>query len=335
VVIFQLEQEVHMRHVIYVYFFALLALYAPARAEIALKTDALSLAVTELFEKERDLLDPKLAVDAIVSPGIDNQYARAEIARLTGELMKLLPPGATPHQKLRVLKQFIYEPGPWNDMRHFAYDLSDPLGKKSVNRLMSHYLKVRRGNCVTMPMLLAILGKRIGLNMTLATAPQHVFAKFTDGQGKVWNLEATSGAGYTRDSHYQTAFPFTDLAVATGVYLRALKGKELTAMVAHDVLIELMQEGRYREIIRIAEILEAHDSRSIHAKLTRASAYGRIFEIEILPDLQSNAWLLPEDLERANRLLQMNHQVFAEAERMGWTERDGLKPGQVAMELGQ
>jgi len=65
--------------------------------------------------------------------------------------------------------------------------------------LLQRYLTTRRGNCITMPILFLALGQRLGLTMTLAEAPLHVFVKYTDDDGAVWNLEATSGGGVTRD----------------------------------------------------------------------------------------------------------------------------------------
>jgi regulator of sirC expression with transglutaminase-like and TPR domain len=105
--------------------------------------------------------------------------------------------------RLVALKRYLYESGPWNDNKPFQYDLDDPLGTKPGSRLLQRYLTARRGNCITMPILFLTLGQRIGLNLTLAEAPLHVFVKYTDASGKVWNLEPTSGGGFTRDQWYR------------------------------------------------------------------------------------------------------------------------------------
>ncbi len=56
-----------------------------------------------------------------------------------------------------------------------------------------------------MPILFLVLEEEwIGLNVTLATAPLHIFVKWRDAEsGQSWNLEVTSGAGFTRDDWYR------------------------------------------------------------------------------------------------------------------------------------
>ena len=49
---------------------------------------------------------------------------------------------------------------------------------------MSHYLATRKGNCVSMPVLFVILGQKLGLPITLAIAPNHVFAKYKRDNGE-------------------------------------------------------------------------------------------------------------------------------------------------------
>ena len=69
----------------------------------------------------------------------------------------------TTEGKLNGLIQYLYHPGEWNDNKPFQYDLDDPLGtKKPNNKLISNYLKTRKGNCVSMPILVQSLGERLG-----------------------------------------------------------------------------------------------------------------------------------------------------------------------------
>jgi len=96
--------------------------------------------------------------------------------------------------------------------------MSDPLGQNPTHDLLTSYLASRKGNCVSMPILFVILGERLGLNVTLSTAPLHVLVKYTDAQsGVTYNLEATSGGGFTRDAWYRQNLPMTDVAIANGI----------------------------------------------------------------------------------------------------------------------
>ena len=54
---------------------------------------------------------------------------------------------------MQALKRYIYEPGEWNNFQPYQYDMDDPLGTKLSNKLLSHYLAAKKGNCVTMPFL--------------------------------------------------------------------------------------------------------------------------------------------------------------------------------------
>jgi hypothetical protein len=90
----------------------------------------------------------------------------------------------------------------------------------------------RLGNCVSMPMMMVLLGRRFRLKMTLSILPRHTFVKFIDELGRMWNLEATSGGGYTRDSHYREQFQFAEMAFQSGIYMSALTDEEVIALIA-------------------------------------------------------------------------------------------------------
>ncbi len=133
-------------------------------AALTFENPQLEAQVDTLFAPGRDMLDVKLAVDAMA--GGTATDTKSEIDQLAAKLVAMTATAQTSHEKLKILRRFIYEPGEWNDGQAFAYDLSDPLGTKPANRHLAQYLETRRGNCVTMPMLLVILGQRIGLKMT-------------------------------------------------------------------------------------------------------------------------------------------------------------------------
>ena len=127
----------------------------------------------------------------------------------------MIPPGADASTRVEVLRRVLFTAGAWNDNRPFTHDMTDPYGRKPGNKLLSDYLADRRGNCVTMPVLMIILGQRIGLDMTAASAPLHVLVRFRDDAGKLWNLQATSGGFPARDQHYRDLLPIPDRAMET------------------------------------------------------------------------------------------------------------------------
>ena len=177
--------------------------------------------VERLFEIERATFDfarVKIEVDHMVDPSIDVETQLAQVDQMVATIRTMLPPNATSWDKVETIRRYIYQPGAWNDGRTFSYDHDDPYGLDVRNKLLSDYIQDRRGNCITMPFLFIILGQRLGLDVTPAMAPLHVFVKFTDDQGVTHNLEATSGAGRARDQHYRDLLPITDKAISNGVF---------------------------------------------------------------------------------------------------------------------
>jgi regulator of sirC expression with transglutaminase-like and TPR domain len=281
--------------------------------------------VEALFTPGRDLMDVKLAVDELVDPTSDVASVRAEIDKMAATLLSMAAAAHGDHEKLKVLRKFLYESGPWNGDRPFVYDMALTKGEKYPNKpelkLLGYYTKTRLGNCVTMPILLAILGRRMGLKMTLALAPFHVFVKFTDETGKEWNIEATSGAGYTRDLWYRRELPMSDLAVSKGTYLRGLSEEETKAVLASLLVEQDMAVQNPDRVIVTASVILRHFPNLSSALLYRGSAYAQLIERYnlILNDTPPEFGDIVRDFYRRNQ------QDFAAAEALGWTEKEGEK----------
>ena len=264
---------------------SILMICAPLAAAFAQSsetgTSAIHQQVETLFEPSRDLLDVKLAVDAMVDPSVDTKAIKSLIDQMAAKITVMADKDADSATKLAALKRYLYESGAWNDNKPFQYDLDDPLGIKPVNRLLQRYLTVRRGNCITMPILFAALGQRIGLTMTLAEAPLHVFVKYTDDTGKVWNLEPTSGRGFTRDEWYRKKLPMSDQAVANGVYLRALPHEEAVALIAAFLLEHDVDSGQFENALAVSDVLLRHYPNFAYALVKQGSAYSGLLRREL------------------------------------------------------
>lgn len=278
-----------------------------------------------LFAPGRDVLDVKLAIDAMLEPSARIDESRAAVNELSTTLLPWAKGARTSHDKLKVLRRFIYEAGPWNSYRPFVYDMADPSGKNPNNQMLTSYLQTRLGNCVTMPILVMILGRRLGLRMTLVDAPSHVFVKFTDDLGKEWNLEATSGAGYTRDVWYRQNISMKDEAVTNGTYLRALGDEEVKALMLSSLASKELKIGSPENAIVIANVMLRHAPRLVLGWLYRGSAYGKLLRRDITEPFPDLAFLPPDIRAYAETLYRQNLADFAQAEALGWTERDGVK----------
>ena len=147
---------------------------------------------------QSDFTTAKLALDRIIDPSINDAQVRRQLDHLTAQARAMLGPNPSDEDKINAVRRVIYKAGPWNGGRPFSYDQTDPLGRNVQTKLLATYLRTRRGNCVSMPTLFLILGDRLGLNVSFATAPLHMFVRYNDPQGRAFNIETTSGGNPAR-----------------------------------------------------------------------------------------------------------------------------------------
>lgn len=225
--------------------------------DLAAREAAAARTVSAVLATPADKIDfakAKLALDKLVDPNVDIDATLKQLDSMTATVKAMAGPSASDLEKLRAMRIYIYKSGLWNDNRPFAYDKSDMYGRVLSHKLLSHYLTTRLGNCVSMPTLFLILADRLGVQVTLSLAPQHVFAKYSDrASGKAFNLETTSGALPARDAWYREQFPMTDQAVASGVDLKTLSRREVLAVMAEMILESEFQKRHYRRVIAIAD----------------------------------------------------------------------------------
>lgn len=269
-----------------------------------------------------DYARAKLAIDRLVDPTLDIAGASAELDRLTIAAPTLSDPAEGPNVRLAGLRRLIYEPGPWNDQRPFAYDQDDPLGQSRRSRLLPVYLDTRLGNCVSMPILFLILGDRLDLDMALAEAPLHMFVRWRDETGGTLNLETTSGAHPARDVWFRHNMPMSDLALANGLYMRSLGRREGVALMAHTLLERLIDQGRYDDAIAVADVLLGQRPRDAYVMVKKATACGHIIRTQFEARYPHPFMIpMPQRL-RYLRLEHLNLALFETAKSLGWQAED-------------
>jgi len=213
------------------------AIIVPASAGVAQYSGkherAVVRSIMSTLDDKVDFARAKLTFDKLYDPTTDIDGAMRQIDGIVETVRAMAGPAATAQQRLIALRVYIYKAGPWNQNNPFTYDFADPLGRKSHNKLLATYLHTRRGNCVSMPMLFAVLAQRLGLNVTLSMAPNHVFVKYHDDVLGRWiNLEPTSGANPARDVWLRHLMPMTDAAIANGLYMKTLSRTEALVVLA-------------------------------------------------------------------------------------------------------
>jgi hypothetical protein len=227
-------------------------------------------------------------------------------------------PKPSDRYKLAAVRKAIYAAGVWNYNRPFSYDLADPLGQKVKSKMLSTYVRTRKGNCVSMPVLFLIVADRMGLKVRLAAAPLHLFVRYTDPAGVDHNLETTSGGHEARADWYRTNLPMTDRAVQSGMYMRTLSKRETVAQMAASVLDFLMVEGRYQEAADVADAMLAVNPRDSYALVKKGTATAGMLQSEFQAKYPTPASIPLALRARYAMLAATNDRAFRDAEALGW-----------------
>jgi hypothetical protein len=178
----------------------------------------------------------------------------------------------------------------------------------------------KKGNCITMPFLFIILGDRIGINVTTSLAPLHVLMKFTDTDGKTYNLETTSGANFARNAWYREQMPMTDLAIENGIYLQPLTRKETVAVMMSVLAEYYFQEQKYKKSVAISDLTLKYYPKYVNSMLRNGSASYRLLQ-EYYIEKYSNPNDIPQNQRKLFHYLSNgNRYWFAKAEELGWRE---------------
>lgn len=268
-------------------------------------------------ESQVDFADAKLVIDRLIDPTLDTSAVRHELDALTQAVRKNTPAGANRRGQLDALLTTLYQPGPWNDNRPFRYDLEDPFGKNGANKLLSTYLATRKGNCVSMPILVAILGRRLGLFMTLATAPEHVLVKFVDDERRWLNIEATAG-GFKYDSSYERETGITPTAIENEIYLRPLSPHEAVGVMASTLMEHYAAKKQGDALLAVAEMALAANPKDTVAMIHKANAYYLQLQQRFVSRYPTPVAIPKDQQADYVRLSHENLAWFARAEQLGW-----------------
>lgn len=297
----------------------------PVPAQSAQSPDLQTLrALLNTPEAQLDLTQAKLVIDQLIDPTTDADAVRRELDALTNAVRKNTSADANRRSQVDALLVTLYQPGPWNNNRPFRYDLDDPLGKNRTNKLLATYLATRKGNCVSMPILLAVLGQRLGLFMTLATAPEHVLVKFVDDESRWLNIEATAG-GFKYDSSYERETGITPTAIKNEIYLRPLSPRETVGVMASTLMEHYASTKQDDALLAVAELALAANPKDTVAMIQKANAHYLQLQRRFL-----SRYPTPADIPKGQqadylRLSRDNLAWFAKAEILGWAPPTHVK----------
>lgn len=279
-------------------------------------------AILERPDDELDYASAKIAFDRLVDPSIDEAWVLGELDRLTEAAWDLAGTAPDEAAKLNALRKLIYTTGPWNGWRFFEYDYSNFRGQNVRRKLLSEYLKTKLGDCVSMPVLFLILAERLGLDMALSLSPNHIFVKLRFHDGRVVNLEPTSGAGIAREVWMRHLRPMSDRSIASGMYLRTLSRREGIASMALSVVQFLRDERRFWETAALCELILTHNPLDGLVLINLSGACGRLYD-DLCRQYPSDLAMPLGTRLRSWVWLSRNRAAAARAGALGWEDIDG------------
>jgi regulator of sirC expression with transglutaminase-like and TPR domain len=277
--------------------------------------------ILEQPENDIDFARVKLTIDKMVDPSIDVEANVRKIDAIVKTIKTMLVADATSMDKMLAIKKYLYEEGAWNDYLPYRYDFDDPRGAKVINKLLPTYLVTKKGNCTSMPLLFIVLGQRLGIDVTASTAPKHLLVKYTDsGTGQTYNLEATSGANFSRDVWYQQTMNITNEALANRIYLQKLSKRETVAVMATVLAESYLDKQEYEKAMMISEMVLRYFKNDVDAMLMKGVLFYRLLAKNYLSKYPAPN-LIPEPERPYFQFLGMNNLYwFEKAEKLGWRE---------------
>jgi regulator of sirC expression with transglutaminase-like and TPR domain len=272
-------------------------------------------------ENKIDLAVIKLTIDKTIDPSIDINKNLKIIENMVSKIKTMLGSNPSSEAKVMAVKKYLYEKGNWNNYKPFHYSFDDPLGEKIENKLISNYIETRIGNCVSMPILFVILGQRLGIDVTLSTAPNHFFVKYTNDQSHItFNLEATNGANITRDIWYRKQMPMTDKAIESGIYMEKLSKKETAAVMLNILSEYYWNKNDLPHVLAVSQVILKNDKKDIETLLRISCVFYKLLKNNFL-DVYIKSDLIPlEKREYFNYLAESHQYFFKKAEDLGFKE---------------
>jgi regulator of sirC expression with transglutaminase-like and TPR domain len=264
-----------------------------------------------------DFAQAKLTIDRLMDPATSESATALRLNALADRIRARFPAGATRRAKLDILISSLYQAGAWNDQRPFRYDLDDPLGANLRTKLLATYLSTRKGNCISMPILVLILGQKLALPVTLATAPQHVMVKYLDDNGQWLNVEATGG-GFKYDSSYIRDTGISEKALQNDIYLRPLSQRESVAAMASTLMEFYGREGQYERQLEVTDLALGVNPKDVVAMAHKGAANYLLLRERFMQPYPDPSQIPKDRIPEFQHLSQENLRWYDRAEELGW-----------------
>ena len=272
--------------------------------------------ILELSEDQIDLGLSALIIEKQYHPNIDIDDSLKEIDRIVATVKQMPEYGDSSLEKMGAVLRYFYTPSKWNQFKAYQYDLDDLKAEKNPVSTVSYLLKTRYGNCVSMPTLLTTVAQRLGINVSLATAPTHVYARYTDEEGTT-NIEATSGTLLTDESYIRN-FDIHEDALKNKIYLESLSKKEAIAVLLVELARGQMHKGNYLNAYDTADLALKYHPKLARAMLVKGNVFYHQLQHELELLKRAGQPIDAKHRQRLDPISESNLAWFEQAEKLGW-----------------
>lgn len=138
--------------------------------------------------------------------------------RLTGRVDSILEGRREPRRVLDAIGRVLF------DEERYAYDAS---GTDADLYLLDRVVERKRGNCLGLTLLYALIGERLGIRVTGSYVPGHIFVRY-EGKGLRFNRETSMKGRELTDADYRRRFSLDP----DRPYLKTLDREELSGILA-------------------------------------------------------------------------------------------------------
>ncbi|TQV85683.1 hypothetical protein FKG94_02235 [Exilibacterium tricleocarpae] len=273
-----------------------------------------------LPEDEIDLARTRFLIEAALYDDMDVAASERNISNIVATIKTMPEYGPSSLEKLGTAIRYLYTAGPWNHQQAYRYDLDDPMGTlKPRGKSVVNYMATKKGNCVSMPILLLLLSERLGVGVNLVLAPHHMFVRYTDADKKSTNIETTSGT-LLSDARYVEEFGIRPEAIEQGVYLRSLTKKEAVALMLYDLGQAYLDSGQYDIAHKTVDLMLGYHPKFVNAVLLKGNLYARMLHSELATMKAAGLPRSQAERRRLDSLQRQNLAWFSKAEALGWRE---------------
>ena len=208
-----------------------------------------------------------------------------------------------------IVFSYMKEPSAINKFQPFTYDFEDFAGEKDYSKMfVTKLMKTKKGNCMSLPLFYKILCEELNTEAFLAKAPNHLYIKHRDEEGKWTNVELTNG-GFPRDQWIIQQLSISVEAIRQDVYMRPLSEKENIVLTMHVLANAYkFKYGYDKFVLSIADSALSYSPNNIQILMLKANcllSFGKEEqknENKNVDFLSSNYKLYQECVAKINKL---------------------------------